>query len=213
MKLEDIRREYTLAGLSREQLVASPIDQFDAWFKQAVDAKLSADPTAMSLATVDSEGQPSQRIVLLKNFDDKGFVFYTNLESHKAKDIAGNNKVSLHFAWTPLERQVIIYGEAEKLSVAEATRYFISRPRESQIAAWTSHQSQKIGSRKLLEQAFDQMKRKFSEGEIPLPSFWGGYRVKPVKIEFWQGRGSRLHDRFIYIKQADGSWALERLQP
>jgi pyridoxamine 5'-phosphate oxidase len=213
MKLEDIRREYTLAGLSREQLTDDPISQFDHWFKQAVDAQLNADPTAMSLATVDKDGQPSQRIVLLKNFDEKGFVFYTNLESHKAKDIAGNSKVSLHFAWTPLERQVIIYGIAEKLSVTEATRYFISRPRESQIAAWTSQQSQKIGSRKLLEQAFDQMKRKFSQGEIPLPSFWGGYRVKPVKVEFWQGRGSRLHDRFMYIRGVDDSWSLERLQP
>jgi pyridoxamine 5'-phosphate oxidase len=212
MKLDDIRREYTLQGLERDQLDANPMTQFDIWLQQAMQAKINEDPTAMSLATVDSEGQPSQRIVLLKQFDEKGFVFYTNLESHKAKDIAGNNKVSLHFAWTPLERQIIVYGVAEKLSVAEATKYFLSRPHNSQIAAWTSHQSQKISSRKLLEQAFEQMKNKFKEGEVPLPSFWGGYRVTPVKIEFWQGRGSRLHDRFMYTRDGD-SWSLDRLQP
>lgn len=212
MKLDDIRREYTLQGLDRDQLDANPIAQFDLWLKQAMDANINQDPTAMSLATVDADGQPSQRIVLLKSVDEQGFVFYTNLKSRKATDIAGNNKVCLHFAWTPLERQIIIYGEAEKLSVAEATRYFLSRPHNSQIAAWTSHQSQKIGSRKLLEQAFEQMKNKFKEGEVPLPSFWGGYRVKPVKIEFWQGRGSRLHDRFMYTKDGEG-WSLDRLQP
>lgn len=212
MKLEDIRRDYTLAGLSREQMADDPMTQFENWFKQALAAELTADPTAMSLATVDADGQPSQRIVLLKNYDDQGFVFYTNLQSHKAQDIAGNNKVSLHFAWTPLERQIIVYGEAEKLSVAEATRYFLSRPRESQIAAWTSQQSQKVGSRKLLEQAFEQMKHKFQQGDIPLPSFWGGYRVRPTKVEFWQGRGSRLHDRLMYSQAAEG-WQLDRLQP
>lgn len=212
MKLDDIRREYTQQGLERDQLNDNPFTQFDLWLQQAIDAKLSADPTAMSLATVDETGQPSQRIVLLKQFDEKGFVFYTNLESRKAKDIAQNHKVSLHFPWTPLERQVIVYGEAEKLSVSEATRYFLSRPRNSQIAAWTSHQSQKIGSRKLLEQAFEQMKHKFKEGDIPLPSFWGGYRVTPIKIEFWQGRGARLHDRFMYTREGNG-WSLDRLQP
>ncbi len=212
MELADIRREYTLQGLSRDQLNDDPIAQFETWLSQAMAAKLNADPTAMSLATVDANGQPSQRIVLLKQFDAQGFVFYTNLESRKAQDIAGNAKVCLHFAWTPLERQIIIYGEAEKLSITEASRYFLSRPRNSQIAAWTSQQSRKIGSRKLLEQAFDQMKHKFKEGEVPLPSFWGGYRVKPSAIEFWQGRGSRLHDRFMYDKN-DTVWSLERLQP
>ncbi|MEJ2044147.1 MAG: pyridoxamine 5'-phosphate oxidase [Reinekea sp.] len=212
MDLADIRREYTLQGLNREQLNSNPITQFDLWLNQAMAAELNADPTAMSLATVDADGQPSQRIVLLKQFDKNGFVFYTNLESRKAREIAGNSKVCLHFAWTPLERQIVIYGEAEKLSISEAARYFISRPRNSQIAAWTSHQSQKIGSRKLLEQAFDQMKNKFKEGAIPLPSFWGGYRVKPMAMEFWQGRGARLHDRFMYKVDGDG-WSLDRLQP
>jgi len=212
MKLEDIRREYTQAGLDRDQLDDHPMVQFERWLAQAMAAKLSADPTAMSLATVDSEGQPSARIVLLKNVDQRGFVFYTNLESHKATDIAGNDKVCLHFAWTPLERQVIVYGRAEKLSLAEAGKYFLTRPRNSQIAAWTSHQSRKIGSRQLLEQAFEQMKYKFGEKEIPLPGFWGGYRVIPTQIEFWQGRGARLHDRYMY--RADGAaWQLDRLQP
>lgn len=213
MKLEDIRRDYTLAGLNRNQLNDDPIAQFETWLKQAMDANLNADPTAMSLATVDAEGQPSQRIVLLKQLDAKGFVFYTNLESQKAKDIAGNSKVSLHFAWTPLERQVIVYGDAQKLTVAESAKYFLTRPRNSQIAAWTSQQSRSIGSRKLLEQAFEQMKHKFQEGDIPLPSFWGGYRVQPIKMEFWQGRGARLHDRFMYRLNDKGQWTLERLQP
>lgn len=212
MQLEDIRREYTKGGLNREDLHADPIAQFELWLQQAMAANLSADPTAMSLATVDGDGQPSQRIVLLKHLDAQGFVFYTNLESRKAKDIAMNPKVSLHFPWTALERQVIVYGETTKLSIGEATKYFLSRPKESQIAAWASHQSKGIGSRKLLEQAFEQMKHKFQQGDIPLPSFWGGFRVKPHKIEFWQGRTSRLHDRFMYQHQ-EGEWKIERLQP
>ena len=212
MKLDDIRREYTQAGLDREQLDDHPMVQFERWLEQALAADLNADPTAMSLATVDAQGQPSARIVLLKNVDQRGFVFYTNLESHKANDMAGNAKVCLHYAWTPLERQVVVYGRAEKLSLAESTKYFLSRPRNSQLAAWTSQQSRTIGSRKLLEQAFEQIKHKFGEGEIPMPAFWGGYRVVPTQIEFWQGRGARLHDRFMY--RADGeSWQLDRLQP
>jgi len=149
MKLDDIRREYTQAGLDREQLDDHPMVQFERWLEQALGADLNADPTAMSLATVDAQGQPSARIVLLKNVDQRGFVFYTNLESHKANDMAGNAKVCLHFAWTPLERQVVVYGRAEKLSLAESTKYFLSRPRNSQLAAWTSQQSRTIGSRKL----------------------------------------------------------------
>ncbi|MDN3647752.1 pyridoxamine 5'-phosphate oxidase [Reinekea marina] len=212
MKLEDIRREYTQMGLNREDLHSDPIVQFETWLNQAIEAKLSADPTAMCLATVDASGQPSQRIVLLKHLDEKGFVFYTNLESHKAKDIAQNSKVSLHFPWTPLERQVIVYGEAEKLSLAEATSYFVSRPFDSKVAAWSSQQSRVVESRKVLEQAFDQMKAKFKQGDVPIPSFWGGFRVKPVKIEFWQGRGARLHDRFMY-ERAEDEWQINRLQP
>lgn len=212
MDLKDFRREYLKGGLHREQLSDSPIDQFEQWMKLAIEADVSLDPTAMCLATVDSEGQPSQRVVLLKHFDQQGFVFYTNLESRKAREIAQNSRVSLHFGWLPLERQVIIYGQAEKLSVTESTKYFLTRPRDSQIAAWTSKQSHGISSRQMLEEAFAQMKRKFSEGEIPLPGFWGGYRVVPEKVEFWQGGSNRLHDRFMYSRQGAG-WQIERLQP
>lgn len=213
MKLEDIRREYLQSGLNESDLDADPIRQFEAWLNVATEARINEDPTAMTLATVGSDGQPSQRVVLLKHLDEHGFVFYTNLGSRKAHEIAGNARVCLHFAWLPLERQVIVYGQAIPLTLAENTRYFLSRPKESQIAAWTSRQSQKIGSRKMLETLYEQMKARFHEGEVPLPSFWGGYRVAPYAIEFWQGRGSRLHDRLMYEKNADGFWKLERLQP
>ena len=213
MDLSDIRREYLQNGLRRENLQANPIDQFELWFKQSVAAKINSDPTAMCVATVGADGRPSQRIVLLKHFDQRGFVFYTNLGSRKAREIAGNPNVCLHFGWVPLERQVIIYGQAKQLSIAEATAYFLSRPRDSRIAAWTSHQSQKISGRKMLEQAFAQMKARFAEGEVPLPSFWGGYRVEVSEIEFWQGGGNRLHDRFMYSKDDAGNWQIDRLQP
>lgn len=212
MKLDDIRREYTQAGLNSEDLAASPIDQFEQWLRMAVDANLNSDPTAMTVATVNHEGQPSQRVVLLKELDDQGFTFYTNFGSRKAQDIAQNAKVSLHFGWLQLERQVVVYGEAEKLSLKQISKYFMSRPTSSRLGAWASHQSQKIGSRKLLEQAFEQAKRKFADGEIPVPDFWGGYKIKPTAIEFWQGRESRLHDRFMY-RLVDGKWQVERLQP
>ena len=212
MKLEDIRRQYDLDKLELTDLNKNPFAQFRQWMDIAIEAKLSADPTAMVLATVNSEGTPSQRVVLLKHMDEKGFVFYTNLGSRKAQDIAVNANVNLHFAWLPLERQISIQGKAEKLSVAEASHYFISRPHESQLAAWASHQSQQISSRKLLEQAFEQMKHRFKKGEVPLPSFWGGYRVKPYEFEFWQGRVNRLHDRFLYSKE-DNEWNIDRLQP
>ncbi|WP_119393979.1 pyridoxamine 5'-phosphate oxidase [Salinibius halmophilus] len=212
MKLDDIRREYTQAGLNREDLADHPIDQFEQWLRMAVDANLNSDPTAMTLATVNNDGQPSQRVVLLKELDDEGFTFYTNFGSRKAQDMANNSKVSLHFGWLQLERQVIVYGEAEKLSMKQISKYFMSRPTSSRLGAWASHQSQKIGSRKLLEQAFEQAKRKFADGEIPVPDFWGGYKVKPTAIEFWQGRESRLHDRFMY-RLVDGTWQVDRLQP
>lgn len=213
MDIADIRRQYGANELHREDLNDDAMKQFGIWLNQAVESQLFKDPTAMCVATVDETGMPSQRVVLLKEFDDQGFVFYTNLESNKATQIAGNPKVSLHFPWLDLERQVIIRGEAEKLSVAEATKYFLSRPHESQLAAWASHQSQPVGARKLLEQAFAQMKNKFAKGEVPLPGFWGGYRVKPTSIEFWQGRTNRLHDRFLYVRDADNQWQIERLQP
>lgn len=213
MNLEQLRREYTRGGLSRRDLNPDPIVQFERWLNVALELKLNDDPTAMTLATVGSEGQPSQRTVLLKNIDHEGLVFYTNLGSAKAREIEQNKRVSVLFAWLPLERQVIIGGSAEKLSAAQATRYFLSRPHQSQLAAWTSRQSSNIGSRKLLEEAFEQMKHRFSQGQVPLPSFWGGYRIRPASFEFWQGRANRLHDRFYYEPTPDARWSIRRLQP
>ena len=212
MDIKDLRREYLHDGLSEEKLLDDPLQQFNAWLEQAVKADLT-DPTAMTIATVDKTGQPSQRVVLLKRADEKGFVFYTNLESKKALDIAQNSKVSLHFAWLPLERQVKIQGVATKLSSKEAFAYFTSRPRDSQLAAWSSHQSKRLSSRQILESAFEQMKNKFSKGDIPLPSFWGGYRVEIQRYEFWQGGANRLHDSFSYEQRDDKNWQIDRLAP
>jgi pyridoxamine 5'-phosphate oxidase len=167
----------------------------------------------MSLATVDAQGQPWQRMVLLKLFDDKGFVFFTNYSSRKAEQIAGNNRVSLLFPWQALGRQVKVTGTAAKISAAESMKYFATRPRGSQIGAWASQQSQVIKSRAMLDAMFDEMKHKFLDGEVPLPSFWGGYRVSPETIEFWQARESRLHDRFIYRRDDEAHWFTERLAP
>jgi len=213
MDIADIRRQYGTDQLSLEQLAKHPMDQFQHWLDQAIDSKLFKDPTAMNIATVDETGMPSSRIVLLKQYDQQGFVFYTNLESNKAQQIKHNNQVCLHFAWLGLERQVIVRGVAEKLPIAQVTKYFLSRPQDSKLAAWASEQSKPIAARQLLEQAFSQMKNKFSKGEVPLPSFWGGYRIKPVSIEFWQGRENRLHDRFIYHVDERGGFSIERLQP
>ncbi|PWI32625.1 pyridoxamine 5'-phosphate oxidase [Vibrio albus] len=211
MELSDIRREYTKGGLRSKDLKADPIDQFNLWLQQAIDAKLP-DPTAMTVATVNSNGQPSQRIVLLKHVDKDGFVFYTNLGSRKSEDIKGNSKVSLHFPWHSIERQVAITGTAEKLTAMENMKYFSSRPKESQLAAWASKQSSRISTRGVLEGKFLELKNKFAKGEIPVPSFWGGYRIRPETIEFWQGGEHRLHDRFLFTRQ-DGHWDVERLAP
>ena len=214
MDIANIRRQYGTDQLHKEDLASDPISQFQLWLSQAIESKLFTDPTAMNVATVDQDGMPSQRIVLLKEYDEKGFVFYTNLGSNKAEQLSQSPKICLHFAWLGLERQVIIRGEAEKLSVSEATKYFLSRPHDSQLAAWASKQSKPVMGRKMLEQAFEQMKHKFSKGEVPLPSFWGGYRVKPISVEFWQGRDNRLHDRFLYTQDASSqAWNIERLQP
>lgn len=212
MGIEDIRREYSQGGLRRKDLNSDPIVQFNLWLQQAVDAKLT-DPTAMTVATVDERGMPFQRIVLLKNVDSEGFVFYTNLGSRKAQHIEHNSKVSLHFPWHPLERQVHITGVAEKLTAMENMKYFTSRPKESQLAAIASKQSSRISTRGVLEGKFLELKQKFAKGEIPVPSFWGGYRIRPESIEFWQGGEHRLHDRFLFIKDGQGQWDAERLAP
>lgn len=212
MDISHFRREYMKDGLNRADLNNDPVQQFAGWFEQARQTVI-ADPTAMVLATVSPSGQPSQRTVLLKYFDEYGFVFFTNYGSRKAEEIAGNDLVSLLFCWLELERQVIISGSAAKIPVADSARYFFSRPRDSQVAAWVSSQSNGLGSRQALLQKFSEMKKKFGQGKIPLPSFWGGYRVVPVAIEFWQGRENRLHDRFLYRNRAEGGWSIERLAP
>lgn len=210
--LEQLRREYRREGLSRDQLLAHPIDQFERWLQQAIEADIY-DPTAMIVATVADNGQPSQRIVLLKHVDQRGFVFYTNYESRKAQEINSNSNISLHFPWHPMDRQVKICGRAEKVPVAESLKYFLSRPRDSQIAASVSAQSRSLQSRQWLMQQFNAMKEKLHNKEVPLPDFWGGYRVIPHEIEFWQGRENRLHDRFVYRLQAEGEWSVARLAP
>lgn len=213
MDLANLRNEYTLDGLRREQLQEDPFQQFELWFKQACDANLP-EPNALNLATVSPEGQPTQRIVLLKYFDRAGFVFFTNYNSRKASQIKENNQVSLLFFWVGLQRQVQIGGKAEKVSTAESLKYFTTRPRGSQIGAWCSPQSSIISSRKILELQFEQMKTKFENREIPLPTSWGGYRVIPDSFEFWQGRENRLHDRFLYTRLEDQvSWEIQRLAP
>ncbi|WBA79602.1 pyridoxamine 5'-phosphate oxidase [Endozoicomonas sp. GU-1] len=215
MDISHLREEYTQAGLSRDNLKTSPFDQFELWFKQAQHAQL-AEPNAMSLATVSASGMPSLRTVLLKYFDQSGFVFFTNYSSNKARDITSNPHVAIMFPWVALERQVVIQGKAEKISTAESLRYFTSRPHGSQLGAWVSHQSSVITGRKVLELKLEEMKRKFREGKVPLPDFWGGYRVVPENIEFWQGRPSRLHDRFQYTRlsaEKGCDWQVDRLSP
>ncbi len=213
MDIGHFRQEYSLEGLSRKQLNSDPFKQFELWFQQACAANLP-EPNAMSLATVSATGEPSQRIVLLKYFDRQGFVFFTNYESKKARQIEANTQVSLLFFWIALERQVQIAGNATKISTAESLKYFTTRPRGSQIGAWCSQQSTVISSRQMLEMKFDEIKRKFHNKEIPLPSAWGGYRIVPHSFEFWQGRPNRLHDRFLYSRlNAESAWEIQRLAP
>jgi len=211
MDLAAFRKEYSDRGLTREELLTDPVAQFSEWFAQATELGLH-EPNAMTLATVDESGMPYQRTVLLKYFDGDGFVFFTNYASRKAKHMEQNPKVSLLFPWITLERQVIIQGSVEKISTVESLKYFASRPRESQIGAWVSNQSEVITSRKFLMQKLAEIREKFAHGEIPLPSFWGGYRVVPQMIEFWQGGPARLHDRFLYRHNAS-TWEIDRLSP
>ena len=213
MDIGNLRQEYALEGLRRKQLERDPFKQFELWLKQSCTANLP-EPNAMSLATVSATAEPSQRMVLLKYFDRQGFVFFTNYESKKARQIEENPQVSLLFFWIGLERQVQISGNVAKIPTAESLKYFVSRPRGSQIGAWCSQQSTAISSRKMLEMKFDEIKRKFDNQEIPLPSAWGGYRVVPHSFEFWQGRPNRLHDRFLYSRPyTESGWDIQRLAP
>jgi pyridoxamine 5'-phosphate oxidase len=210
--IADVRKDYLSRRLRRADLHADPIVQFSLWLEDAFRVGV-LEPNAMSLATAWKDGQPLVRTVLLKGVDARGFVFFTNLESRKARQLAENPKASLLFPWLALERQVIATGSASRLPTVEVLKYFATRPRESQLTAWASPQSSKISSRKFLEMEWEHMKRKFGAGKVPLPSFWGGYRMKPETIEFWQGGPNRLHDRFEYTRQSDGSWTIERLAP
>ena len=207
--LNNLRNEYLKNGLIREDLNDSPIEQFSLWFSQAMEANI-VEPSAMSLAT--SDDSIGIRTVLLKYFDEKGFVFFTNYESKKSKQIQQNPQAAILFPWLALERQVKIIGTVEKITKLESFKYFSSRPKDSQLGSWASQQSSRISSRSVLAEQFASMKKKFSAGEIPLPDFWGGYRVTPKSIEFWQGRENRLHDRFIY-ELSDDKWTISRLSP
>ena len=212
MQLAEMRRNYAARALDLADLDANPFAQFDHWMREAIETQV-IEPNAMTLATADAAGRPAVRTVLLKGFDERGFVFYSNYESAKARDLAANPKVALLFPWLALERQVSAMGVAQKITAVESLKYFLSRPRESQIGAWASRQSEVISTRALLESKFAEMKARFANGEIPLPDQWGGYRVTPQSFEFWQGRPNRMHDRFKYTLQSDGSWTIARLMP
>ncbi|MGC9450945.1 MAG: pyridoxamine 5'-phosphate oxidase [Oceanipulchritudo sp.] len=211
MDITHLREDYRREALNRETLRSHPMEQFRFWFQQARTAQVK-EPNAMVLATVDPEGRPWNRTVLLKKMDERGLVFFTNFESRKARHLAGNPQVSACFLWLDLERQVSVNGSAERIPTAESVAYFITRPLGSRLGAWTSQQSSVIRSRSLLEAKLQEMKAKFADGKVPLPSFWGGYRIIPETWEFWQGRQNRLHDRFQYSKIND-DWRIERLQP
>ncbi len=210
--IADLREEYTKASLDIDSVNPNPFKQFEKWFTEAQNSKLP-EPNAMILSTANTVGQPFQRTVLMKALDENGIVFYTNYGSRKAKQISENNKVSILFPWYPLERQVIILGTTEKVSTKESLKYFTSRPHGSQLGAWVSQQSAVINSRSVLEMKLAEMKRKFKEGKVPLPDFWGGYRIKPTSFEFWQGRQSRLHDRLMYEVGEESQWKISRLAP
>ena len=212
MKLESQRREYLSGGLRRGDLAADPLDQFGRWMQQALAAEVP-DPTAMAAATVSAAGQPSQRIVLLKQFDERGFVFYTNFESRKALELAGNPRISLLFPWNVINRQIKICGTAERIGKDESAAYFSTRPRPSQLAAAASRQSRVLESRENLLAAFKQLDERYRSADVPLPEDWGGYRVDAHEYEFWQGRPDRLHDRFRYSRGTADNWIIERLAP
>jgi pyridoxamine 5'-phosphate oxidase len=206
-----LRENYASGGLNDEDLTKEPMELFEKWLGQAIESGIH-DPNGMVVGTVDEYGQPYSRMVLLKNYDKNSLVFFTNYGSRKAHQLEKNPKISVLFPWYQLERQVVFLGEAKRLSTLEVVKYFTSRPSNSQIGAWVSHQSSKISARSVLESKFMELKEKWKDGKIPVPEFWGGYRVTFNSVEFWQGRPSRLHDRYIYEKSANG-WEISRLAP
>lgn len=208
----DLRKEYTFQGLSEGQAHPNPFEQFKVWFEQAIAAQLP-EPNAMTIATATLDGRPSARLVLLKDYDERGFVFYTNYESNKGQQLLENPWGAIVFWWAELERQVRIEGSVEQVSAEEANAYFESRPKGSQLGAWASNQSQVIASREVLEQRLQQLQKKYENKQIPRPPHWGGFRLIPAEIEFWQGRPSRLHDRLLYRRGDFGSWTMQRLSP
>lgn len=212
MSLADLRKDYTLAGLLEKDLAKDPFRQFERWFQEAEGAKLP-EPNAMVLATATPDGAPSTRVVLLKGLDGRGFTFFTNYDSRKGRELAANPRASLTFPWVPLERQVIVEGRVVKISREESDAYFHSRPHGSQLGAWASSQSAVISGRQVLEDALKSYEKKYAGQTVPLPPSWGGYRLVPECVEFWQGRRNRLHDRLRYRRETDGSWTIERLAP
>ena len=209
--IADLRRDYALASLDLADVVVDPIRQFQRWFTNAIDASI-AEPNAMTLATVDADGAPDARIVLLKGVDDRGFTFFTDYRSQKGQNLLANPQAALVFFWVELERQVRILGTVRKLTLEDTEQYFQSRPRGSRLAAWASDQSEVLADRAALESRWEAMEKRFPEEIVPVPPFWGGYAVNPVSVEFWQGRPSRLHDRFRYSR-LETVWKLERLAP
>ena len=211
-RIADLRQDYTLLGLSETDALPNPFEQFKIWFDQALTAKLP-EPNAMTIATATLDGKPSARMVLLKDYDERGFAFFTNYESCKGKQLEENPWGAIVFWWAELERQVRIEGRVEKVQDAESDEYFNSRPKASQLGAWVSNQSQVIANREVLEQRLQQLQEGYENQEVPRPPHWGGFRVVPDAIEFWQGRPSRLHDRLLYRRGEDGSWTMQRLAP
>ncbi|MFT5113325.1 MAG: pyridoxamine 5'-phosphate oxidase [Parasphingorhabdus sp.] len=212
MKISDLRADFSRDGLDEADLQTNPFEQFEKWFQEAGEDGIEA-PNAMSLATASASGFPTVRTVLLKSFDEDGFVFFTNYGSRKAQQLDENPQAAILFPWITMGRQVNVKGRVARVSARESLSYFLSRPRGSQLGAWASNQSSPVSSRGILEQSLVKIKQRFKEGEIPLPDFWGGYRITPLTLEFWQSRKSRLHDRFEYSRDVDGNWIVTRLNP
>ena len=212
MALADMRKDYSLAGLLEKDLAKNPFRQFEQWFQEAEAAKI-AEPNAMTLATAGRDGRPSARTVLLKGCDGRGFVFYTNYESRKGRELDANPRATLLFPWVAMERQIIIEGAVSRVSREVAEAYFHSRPRGSQLAAWASPQSTAVAGRAVLEESYRVVDKKYEGRTVPLPPNWGGFRLAPETVEFWQGRRSRLHDRLRYRREPGGDWVVERLAP